>query len=156
MPGNNGVPGSPGTPGRDGRDGGKGEKGEVSTRGPAGDKGDKGDTMNWKQCVWKVDDGKDIGLIKVSIFRFPFTGEKNMSVHASISSRLSTCRLSIFSSVYPSIRRFSCQFVSVVDNLCTCSFVLLLPLSLFPCSSVHLSVHLYTCPVYLTFQLYLC
>ena len=110
MPGNNGVPGSPATPGRDGRDGRDGGKGEVGTRGPAGDKGDKGDTSvsgntarNWKQCVWKAEDNKDIGLIKVSIFKFPFTGEKGMSVHVLILSIPSVCQLVV------------CQFV----HLCT-------------------------------------
>ena len=106
MPGNNGVPGSPGTPGRDGRDGGKGEKGDVAKRGPAGDKGDKGDTSppgnavrNWKQCVWKARDSKDIGLIKVSIFRFPFTGEKGMSVRVLILSFPSVGQLVVCQSV---------------------------------------------------------
>ena len=109
MPGNNGVPGNPGTSGRDGRDGrdgGKGEKGEVATRGPAGNKGDKGDTSvpwnaarNWKQCVWKAQDNKDIGLIKVSIFRFPFTGEKGMSVYVLILSFPSVCQLVVCQSV---------------------------------------------------------
>ena len=113
MPGNNGVPGSPGTPGRDGRDGrdsGKGEKGEVGTRGPAGDKGDTSvpvnTARNWKHCVWKAEDDKDIGLIKVSIFRFPFTGEKGMSVHAFIFYSLSFCRTYLF--------------VCLSFHLCTC------------------------------------
>ena len=142
MPGNNGVPGSPGTPGRDGRDGrdsGKGEKGEVGTRGPAGDKGDKGDTSvpvnaarNWKQCVWKAKDDKDIGLIKVSIFRFPFTGEKGMSVHAFIFYSLSVCRL-ICSFVYLVICVLVIPSVFLSVRLCSCSFVYL-----FVCSLVRL------------------
>ena len=139
MPGNNGVPGSPGTPGRDGRDGrdsGKGEKGEVGTRGPAGDKGDTSvpanAARNWKQCVWKARDDKDIGLIKVSIFRFPFTGEKGMSVHAFIFYSLSFCRL-ICSFVYLVICVLVIPSVFLSVRLCSCSFVYL-----FVCSLVRL------------------
>ena len=66
QPGHNGVPGHNGAPGRDGRDGAKGDNG------PRGDKGDKGFpgssvhlTADWKQCVWKKYEIKNIGLIKV-------------------------------------------------------------------------------------------
>ena len=80
-----------GLPGRDGRDGAKGEKGlsgpsaprgikgeagvkgVVGPRGPRGMKGEAGpvgrvvaEQRNWKQCAWKKEDSKDIGLIKVS------------------------------------------------------------------------------------------
>ena len=42
-----------------GRPGSHGAKGEV------GPKGSDTDHRNWKQCAWKKDDGRDIGLIKV-------------------------------------------------------------------------------------------
>ena len=71
LPGRNGVNGHNGLPGRDGRDGAKGDKGVAGTPGPRGVKGDVGpsgtdtDHRNWKQCVWRSQDGRDIGLIKV-------------------------------------------------------------------------------------------
>ena len=80
-----------GLPGRDGRDGAKGEKGLSGPSGPRGFKGEAGmkgvagppgprgikgeegtvrkvaaEQRNWKQCAWKKDDNRDIGLIKVT------------------------------------------------------------------------------------------
>ena len=69
LPGRNGVNGHNGLPGRDGRDGAKGEKGVAGFPGPRGVKGEAEpsgkDTGNWKQCVWRSQDFRDIGLIKV-------------------------------------------------------------------------------------------
>jgi len=70
LPGRNGVNGHNGLPGRDGRDGTKGEKGVTGPLGPRGVKGEAGPSgknaqhRNWKQCAWKLDDGRDIGLVK--------------------------------------------------------------------------------------------
>ena len=61
LPGRNGVNGHNGSPGRDGRDGAKGEKGAV---GAPGSSGTDTDHWNWKQCAWKNNDRRDIGLIK--------------------------------------------------------------------------------------------
>ena len=91
LPGRNGVNGHNGLPGRDGRDGAKGEKGLSGPSGPRGFKGEAGmkgvagppgprgikgeegtvrkvaaEQRNWKQCAWKEDDNRDIGLIKVT------------------------------------------------------------------------------------------
>ena len=73
LPGRNGYNG---VQGRDGRDGAKGDKGVAGPPGSRGVKGDAGqngadaDHRNWKQCAWRSEDGRDIGLIKVSfIFR---------------------------------------------------------------------------------------
>ena len=71
LPGRNGVNGHNGLPGRDGRDGAKGEKGVAGSPGPRGVKGETRtsgkdtDHRNWKQCVWRSRDGRDIALIKV-------------------------------------------------------------------------------------------
>ena len=77
LQGSPGLPGVPGRnghnglPGRDGRDGAKGDKGMVGSTGSRGQKGDAGkngadaDHRNWKQCAWRSQDGRDIGLIKV-------------------------------------------------------------------------------------------
>ena len=68
-----GPPGPRGFKGDVGRDGAKGDKGVAGSSGPRGDKGETGasgkDTVqkNWKQCAWKKSDGRDIGLIKVSL-----------------------------------------------------------------------------------------
>ena len=60
-----GIPGIPGVPGR---------HGTTGSRGPVGEKGEPGEggngyvdlvKSNWKQCVWKRQDSKDSGLIKV-------------------------------------------------------------------------------------------
>ena len=70
LPGRNGVNGHNGSPGRDGREGANGEKGVAGTPGSLGAKGEMGasgtdtDHRNWKQCAWKSNDDRDIGLIK--------------------------------------------------------------------------------------------
>ena len=58
------IPGSPGLPGPYGHDGMKGEKGETGSKGAKGEVGAKVPS-NCKQCVWKSEDGRDNGLIKV-------------------------------------------------------------------------------------------
>jgi len=80
LQGSPGLPGVPGRnghnglPGRDGRDGAKGDKGMVGSTGSRGQKGDVGengadaDHRNWKQCAWKSEDSRDIGLIKDCVF----------------------------------------------------------------------------------------
>ena len=65
-----GAPGPRGFKGQVGRDGAKGEKGVAGAPGPRGSKGETGANTfqrNWKQCVWKKNDGRDIGLLKVSL-----------------------------------------------------------------------------------------
>ena len=67
LQGSPGLPGHNGSTGRDGRDGAKGEKGVAGPPGSRGEKGESGkdtDHRNWKQCAWKNNDGRDIGLIK--------------------------------------------------------------------------------------------
>ena len=51
-----------------------GKKGVVGPRGPRGIKGEAGpvgkvaaEQRNWKQCAWKKQENKDIGLIKVRV-----------------------------------------------------------------------------------------
>lgn len=55
----------PGTPGRDGR------KGDVGARGEKGESGESSENKlmqsNWKQCAWKIYDGRDHGLIQVDL-----------------------------------------------------------------------------------------
>ena len=78
--GKTGAQGLPGTPGINGKNGIKGEPG---VRGPPGRKGQRGERgtsgisgtsdrityRNWKECAWKnLNEGKDHGLIKVSLF----------------------------------------------------------------------------------------
>ena len=67
MPGNPGRDGTPGSPGTSGAKGEPGEKGnDYIGLGKS----------NWKQCVWRKDDGKNIGLIQVctiNIFRIFFS-----------------------------------------------------------------------------------
>ncbi|XP_028402267.1 collagen triple helix repeat-containing protein 1-like isoform X2 [Dendronephthya gigantea] len=68
--GSAGIPGIPGVPGTPGRNAGPGPAGPP---GPKGDPGKPGasaytSNLNWKQCVWKRDDGKDSGLIQNCIF----------------------------------------------------------------------------------------
>ena len=63
-----GIPGIPGVPGNPGRDGIPGSSGAAGAKGEPGERGhDYVDLVksNWKQCVWKRDDGKDSGLIQV-------------------------------------------------------------------------------------------
>ena len=78
--GKTGPQGPLGTPGINGKNGIKGEPG---VQGPPGRKGQRGESAgsglavspgvmsykNWKECAWKnLNDGKDHGLIKVSLF----------------------------------------------------------------------------------------
>ena len=49
----------------------KGAKRDPGVQGPPGQKGELGPMpfKNWKECAWKnVNDGKDNGLIKASVF----------------------------------------------------------------------------------------
>ena len=68
-PGIPGIPGIPGVPGNSGRDGIPGARGFAGEKGVPGERGnDYVDLLktNWKQCVWKIEDEKDSGLIQVS------------------------------------------------------------------------------------------
>ena len=84
LPGRNGYNG---VQGRDGRDGAKGEKGVAGPAGSRGVKGDAGqngadaDHRNWKQCTWRSEDGRNIGLIKVG---FNFLGKTKLPIICSI------------------------------------------------------------------------
>ena len=68
-----GMKGENGMTGPSGPRGGKGEKGMTGNPGPRGVMGEMGpngtdtDHRNWKQCAWKKENDRDIGLIKVSI-----------------------------------------------------------------------------------------
>ena len=68
-----GPPGPRGFKGEVGKDGTKGDKGVAGSPGPRGGKGETGasgkDTVqkNWKQCVWRKSDGRNVGLIMVSL-----------------------------------------------------------------------------------------
>jgi len=78
MPGSKGERGPEGPRGKSGTPGMMGIKGEpgiVGAQGKKGDKGEKGESVkaspasavpqtNWKQCVWKSEDGRDSGKIK--------------------------------------------------------------------------------------------
>ena len=74
--GERGPEGPRGKSGPPGMMGIKGEPGIVGAQGKKGDKGEKGESVkaspasavpqtNWKQCVWKNNDGTDNGKIKV-------------------------------------------------------------------------------------------
>ena len=71
-----------------GRDGAKGDKGVAGIPGPPGGKGETGASgnntvqKNWKQCVWKKTDGRDIGLIKVNFVFIHCLGNKQ---HENVS-----------------------------------------------------------------------
>ena len=76
-PGTNGIPGHPGVPGRDGRDGAKGDLGSPGQKGSPGKSCDcaapeLSSHMNWKECTWKKEDGKDSGEIYVRDFSKSF------------------------------------------------------------------------------------
>ena len=69
-----GEKGVVGPPGPRGFKGEAGKKGVVGPRGPRGIKGEAGpvgkvaaEQRNWKQCAWKKQENKDIGLIKVRV-----------------------------------------------------------------------------------------
>ena len=70
IPGRNGYNGLPGRDGRDGAKGDKGVAGPIGSRGVKGEVGQNGadaDHRNWKQCVWRSEDRRDGGLVKVSV-----------------------------------------------------------------------------------------
>ena len=96
-PGIPGRNGHNGLPGRDGRDGGKCEKGVAGPPGPRGIKGEAGkvaaEERNWKQCVWKKAEGRDVGFIQVSgkqysLFRVGFTGSTSIAIQKRFSNIL--------------------------------------------------------------------
>ena len=73
--GKNGAPGMMGIKGDKGDERSRGSSGPPGIRGVKGEQGSKGEKgeivnsavsqTNWKQCVWKNDDGRDSGKIKV-------------------------------------------------------------------------------------------
>lgn len=63
-----GQPGRDGVPGRDGAQGPLGLKGEGGPQGPVGPPGSGSTSANWKECVWKKEDGKDNGKIMDCMF----------------------------------------------------------------------------------------
>ena len=71
--GSSGAKGENGMRGHPGPKGGKGEKGMTGNPGPRGVKGEMGPNRtdagyrNWKQCAWKKDNARDIGLIQACI-----------------------------------------------------------------------------------------
>ncbi|CAB3979696.1 Hypothetical predicted protein [Paramuricea clavata] len=65
------IPGIPGIPGNPERDGLPGSRGLAGAKGEPGERGDDDVDLgksNWKQCVWKRNDGKDTGLIQNCTF----------------------------------------------------------------------------------------
>ena len=112
MHGNPGSPGAPGRDGRDGRDGAKGDQGSPGKTGPQGPPGTSGINgkngikgepgvqgppslltyKNWKECAWKnLNDGKDHGLIKVSVFcvkRANLTEQQEVSLFSVAYNRV--------------------------------------------------------------------
>ena len=73
--GKNGAPGMMGIKGDKGHKGSRGSSGPPGIKGVKGEQGSKGEKgeivnsavsqTNWKQCVWKNEDGRDSGKIKV-------------------------------------------------------------------------------------------
>ena len=73
--GKNGAPGMRGIKRDKGHEGSRGSSGPPGIKGVKGEQGSKGEKgeivnkavsqTNWKQCVWKNDDGRDSGKIKV-------------------------------------------------------------------------------------------
>ena len=73
--GKNGAPGMMGIKGDKGHEGSRGSSGPPGIKGVKGEQGSKGEKgeivnsavsqTNWKQCVWKNDDHRDSGKIKV-------------------------------------------------------------------------------------------
>ena len=60
---NMGSKGEPGVQGPTGQKGQRGEKGESGNAGPS----QVSSHMNWKECTWKREDYKDLGVIQVII-----------------------------------------------------------------------------------------
>ena len=73
--GKNGAPGMMGIKGDKGHEGSRGSSGPPGIKGVKGEQGSKGEKgeivnsavsqSNWKQCVWKNEDSRDSGKIKV-------------------------------------------------------------------------------------------
>ena len=87
--GSAGIPGIPGVPGNPGRDGIPGSPGPAGAKGEPGERGnDYVDLVksNWKQCVWKREDGKDSGLIQVKDYVLQLILESTWIVHSEINN----------------------------------------------------------------------
>jgi len=65
--GENGMTGPPGPRGEKGERGMTGKPGPRGVKGEIGPNGTDTDHRNWKQCAWKKNDYRDIGLIWVCI-----------------------------------------------------------------------------------------
>ncbi|XP_078368055.1 collagen triple helix repeat-containing protein 1-like [Oculina patagonica] len=102
--GDRGSLGRTGPQGPAGAEGKKGEKGEPGVQGPAGQKGERGEKgdsgtpgtpqlsshMNWKECTWTNEDGKDQGLIKNCEFVKNFT-DTALHVYFAGNLRIASC-----------------------------------------------------------------
>ncbi|KAL9975762.1 hypothetical protein ACROYT_G012956 [Oculina patagonica] len=102
--GDRGSLGRTGPQGPAGAEGKKGEKGEPGVQGPAGQKGERGEKgdsgtpgtpqlsshMNWKECTWTNEDGKDQGLIKKCEFVKNFT-DTALHVYFAGNLRIASC-----------------------------------------------------------------
>ena len=92
--GKNGAPGMMGIKGDKGDEGSRGSSGPPGIKGVKGEQGSKGEKgeivnsavsqTNWKQCVWKNDDDRDSGKIKVQKYL-----ENAMKMELSIRANLS-------------------------------------------------------------------
>ncbi|XP_062502129.1 collagen triple helix repeat-containing protein 1-like isoform X2 [Corticium candelabrum] len=97
--GEEGIKGERGLVGLPGDVGGKGNAGKIGpqgSQGPQGPRGIKGETgrkeekgeamtLNWKQCVWNREDGKDSGLIQNCNFR---KHDSNSALHVAYAGTL--------------------------------------------------------------------
>ena len=92
--GKNGAPGMMGIKGDKGHEGSRGSDGPPGIKGVKGEQGSKGEKgeivnsavsqTNWKQCVWKNEDGRDSGKIKVQ--KYLENAMKNeLSIRANLS-----------------------------------------------------------------------
>ena len=91
--GKNGAPGMMGIKGDKGHEGSRGSSGPPGIKGVKGEQGSKGEKgeivnsavaqTNWKQCVWRNEDNRDSGKIKVQ--KYTENAINKLSVRANFS-----------------------------------------------------------------------
>ena len=119
--GKNGAPGMMGIKGDKGHEGSRGSSGPPGIKGVKGEQGSKGEKgeivnsavsqTNWKQCVWKNDDDRDSGKIKVQKYL-----ENAMKNEVSVRANLSRPSLKETLRNAAKLKKFNSQFCAFLQT----------------------------------------
>lgn len=117
--GKQGPPGLKGPQGPSGPSGSPGSKGDVGARGSQGSPGIQGPPgssgRNWKQCAFKKEDFRDIGLIKECVFK-KMSKKTALRVYWAGNLRIANCN-SCCSRWYFTFNGAECSTPAAIDGV---------------------------------------